>query len=293
MPAPPPAARPRTLLQLADCRVLALDHRCAPRADRIRENLARERLPESTGPRRRRRQTVASVGRLGAGGRRHGARSLVGRPAVRPDPARCAVQRVGIVRRHPDVPGIAAVATSQHWRQQQRLLLQALWPLLRPGGTLLYVTCSIFPEEGETVIAAFCSHQADCVRQSISTPGPTASRRCRNLLPTSTGQREHDGFFYALLSKQTVNRRSFVAALGVAVLVDLGEPGQRRHRSHQCATGYHRRARCRSRCRSQRGGHSERHRRARPAPGVRPAPAVRPTPGAAIRCCCRRTSSCR
>ena len=71
-----------------------------------------------------------------------------------------------------DIPtcrGIANVAIIATLAAQQRLLLQALWPLLRPGGTLLYVTCSIFPEEGEAVIAAFCSHQADCVRQSIST----------------------------------------------------------------------------------------------------------------------------
>jgi len=68
---------------------------------------------------------------------------------------------------------------------------------------LLYVTCSIFPEEGEAVIAAFCSHQADCVRQPVSTSWLNGQTTDSQLLPTSTGAREHDGFFYALLSRQT------------------------------------------------------------------------------------------
>jgi len=86
---------------------------------------------------------------------------------------------------------------------QQLLLLRALWPLLRPGGTLLYVTCSIFPEEGEAVIAAFCSHLADCVRKPVSTSWSDGQAILSQLLPTSTDAREHDGFFYALLSRQT------------------------------------------------------------------------------------------
>jgi 16S rRNA (cytosine967-C5)-methyltransferase len=109
----------------------------------------------------------------------------------------------GIVRRHPDVPWQRRRGDVATLAAQQRRLLEALWPLLGPGGTLLYVTCSIFPEEGEQVTAAFCSHQADCVREPVSTSWPDGQTILSQLLPTSTDLREHDGFFYALLSKQS------------------------------------------------------------------------------------------
>src|SRR5690606_9470114 len=86
---------------------------------------------------------------------------------------------------------------------RQRRLLDALWPTLKPGGTLLYVTCSIFPEEGEEVIAAFCSHQADCSREPVTAPWMDDRPGLAQLLPTSTDVREHDGYFYARLKKRT------------------------------------------------------------------------------------------
>ena len=109
----------------------------------------------------------------------------------------------GIVRRHPDVrwlrrPGdIAALA-----RLQARLL-DALWPLLKPGGRLLYVSCSVFKAEGQTQIDAFLQRQADA-RVPIQPPSPG------HLLPVpdnETGVRSThpgaspDGFFLALLQK--------------------------------------------------------------------------------------------
>jgi 16S rRNA (cytosine967-C5)-methyltransferase len=75
-------------------------------------------------------------------------------------------------------------------------MLDALWPLLKPSGHLLFVTCSIFTEEGERQIEQFLSRWPDAKR--CDAPGI--------LLPQSSmgeGQPGHDGFYYALLERQT------------------------------------------------------------------------------------------
>jgi 16S rRNA (cytosine967-C5)-methyltransferase len=95
---------------------------------------------------------------------------------------------------------------------QQRRLLEALWPLLAPGGRLLYCTCSVFREEGSAQVDAFLQRHAD----AHARPAPG------HLLPTHHSQGDgvgengtlgagadpaplidHDGFFYALLAKQS------------------------------------------------------------------------------------------
>ncbi|MEL5848053.1 MAG: 16S rRNA (cytosine(967)-C(5))-methyltransferase RsmB [Candidatus Igneacidithiobacillus chanchocoensis] len=94
----------------------------------------------------------------------------------------------GIIRRHPDIlhrPSDLATLT-----QEQARLLRGVWPLLRPGGRLLYCTCSVLPEENGEQIAAFLDEQADARLQVH----PLSGQR----LP---GQDGMDGFFYALLGK--------------------------------------------------------------------------------------------
>ena len=72
-------------------------------------------------------------------------------------------------------------------------MLDALWRLLAPGGTLLYATCSIFNEENEGQVRAFLlRHPDDAERSTLPEPLSDGS-----LLPDA----EHDGFFYALLRK--------------------------------------------------------------------------------------------
>jgi 16S rRNA (cytosine967-C5)-methyltransferase len=191
-----PGGKTTHLLQLADCQVLAIDQD-PQRIGRIQENLRREQLPAH--PQWPPPAWGAVVQTADA---RQPENWWDGVPfdKILLD-APCSAS--GIVRRHPDVPwhrnrrDIATLAA------QQALLLKALWPLLRPGGTLLYVTCSIFPEEGEAVIAAFTSHQADCIRAPVATSWSTGQPIQSQLLPTSTDAREHDGFFYAILSKRT------------------------------------------------------------------------------------------
>ena len=80
---------------------------------------------------------------------------------------------------------------------QTRLLL-GVWPLLKPRGTLLYATCSIFKEENSTVIGRFLDQQPDAVHQALDPPWGEASSYGKQLLPSSGGS---DGLFYALLQK--------------------------------------------------------------------------------------------
>lgn len=106
----------------------------------------------------------------------------------------------GIVRRHPDVRWLRRATDVDPLVAIQRQLLDALWPLLRPGGRLVYATCSVFKAEGAEQAAAFLGRHTDAVLQ----PSPG------HLLPTQSeapGQFPHnvpggyDGFFYACFSK--------------------------------------------------------------------------------------------
>jgi 16S rRNA (cytosine967-C5)-methyltransferase len=92
----------------------------------------------------------------------------------------------GVVRRHPDIKYLRRESDIRRFAGLQSEILDRLWPLLKPGGKLLYATCSLFPEENGAQIDAFL------VRQ------PAARQLAEEkLLP----REEHDGFFYALLQK--------------------------------------------------------------------------------------------
>jgi 16S rRNA (cytosine967-C5)-methyltransferase len=106
----------------------------------------------------------------------------------------------GIVRRHPDVRWLRRPDDVAELAAQQSRLLQALWPLVRPGGRLLFCTCSVFKAEGQDQVQAFLARH----RQAQLLPSPG------HLLPgMGTAQAslpdnaicEHDGFFYALLQR--------------------------------------------------------------------------------------------
>ncbi len=109
----------------------------------------------------------------------------------------------GVIRRHPDIKllrrdsDIAALAATQ------ARLLEALWPLLEPGGMLLYVTCSVFALENEAVVAAFLE-KTDDARPSSLLPNNNIRALMQprgpgfQLLP---GTRGMDGFYYAGLAK--------------------------------------------------------------------------------------------
>jgi 16S rRNA (cytosine967-C5)-methyltransferase len=112
----------------------------------------------------------------------------------------------GIVRRHPDIPWLRRPADVAHLATLQARLLRALWPLLGVGGRLLYVVCSLFPEEGPEQIARFTAEHPDARGaplpagtpsvQLLPTPAAAPAWDGVSALPTL-----HDGFFYALLRK--------------------------------------------------------------------------------------------
>ncbi len=101
----------------------------------------------------------------------------------------------GIVRRHPDIRWLRRATDVTATAALQQQILQALWGTLKPEGHLLYVTCSIFPEEGQQQIDHFLTQQAD----AVLLPQSPLQR-----LPTvdTPEQAGGDGFFYALLQKR-------------------------------------------------------------------------------------------
>ncbi|MEP6964933.1 MAG: 16S rRNA (cytosine(967)-C(5))-methyltransferase RsmB, partial [Polaromonas sp.] len=179
-----PGGKTAHLLELADCDVTALDID-ARRCQRIAQNLQRLGLQ---------------------------ARIVVG-DAARPDDwwdgrpydgilldAPCTAS--GIVRRHPDVRWLRRPTDIGQLAAIQARLLATLWPLLRPGGRLLYCTCSVFRAEGERQVQTFVAHHTDAAL--MPSPG--------HLLPQSGAgatvfpdnlMGEHDGFYYALLEKRS------------------------------------------------------------------------------------------
>jgi len=106
----------------------------------------------------------------------------------------------GIVRRHPDIRWLRRPDDVRALAQTQAELLHALWPLLKPGGRLLYATCSIFRAEGSEQIDAFLQRQGpEAVRLDPDSPGhlvPLADNGS-----TDPEAALADGFFYALLHK--------------------------------------------------------------------------------------------
>ena len=93
----------------------------------------------------------------------------------------------GIVRRHPDIVFLRREEDINNLVKTQRAILENAWQMLRNQGLLLYLTCSIFPEEGEQQIQEFVQAHPNALR--LEAPG--------QLLPKA----HHDGFFYGLLKK--------------------------------------------------------------------------------------------
>jgi 16S rRNA (cytosine967-C5)-methyltransferase len=73
----------------------------------------------------------------------------------------------GAIRRHPDVPHLKLPEDVARLSVVQENLLQAAIDMLRPGGTLVYCTCSLEPEEGPQRIEALFRAGAPVVRRGI------------------------------------------------------------------------------------------------------------------------------
>jgi 16S rRNA (cytosine967-C5)-methyltransferase len=101
----------------------------------------------------------------------------------------------GVIRRHPDIKVLRRPADVDRALVLQARLLRALWPLLAPGGRLLYATCSVLQRENDAQIAAFRAEQ-----EGVEPVEGVASMQ---LLPEEAGG---DGFYYAWLRKPHVLR---------------------------------------------------------------------------------------
>lgn len=98
----------------------------------------------------------------------------------------------GIVRRHPDIRWLRRKTDTRQLTTLSSEILDNLWQMLRPDGKLLFVTCSLWPQESEAQAAAFAARHMDAVR--LDAPG--------QLLPSSGAGLDHDGLFYALFQKR-------------------------------------------------------------------------------------------
>ncbi|WP_272674806.1 MULTISPECIES: 16S rRNA (cytosine(967)-C(5))-methyltransferase RsmB [unclassified Providencia] len=98
----------------------------------------------------------------------------------------------GVIRRHPDIKWLRRDSDINELAQLQAQILEAIWPYLKPGGTLLYATCSIMPEENGNQIQNFLSKHNDASLNDGTDAG-------LQVLPSTNGG---DGFFYARLVKK-------------------------------------------------------------------------------------------
>ena len=101
----------------------------------------------------------------------------------------------GVIRRHPDIKWLRRDTDIAELATLQKQILAAIWPRLKPGGTLLYATCSVLPEENREQIRAFLAGHADA---RLTDTGDEA----RPGLQCFPAPDEGDGFFYAKIMKE-------------------------------------------------------------------------------------------
>lgn len=169
-----PGGKTAHLLERHDLELTALEVD-ARRARRIEENLARLRLSAQ----------------VKIGDARQPGQWWDGRPFAR-ILADVPCSASGVVRRHPDIKWLRREADVAAFAQSQAAILDALWPLLAPGGKMLYCTCSVFSAENGGQVRAFQARHPDARR--LPTGGELPELQ---LLPGAL----HDGFYYALLEK--------------------------------------------------------------------------------------------
>lgn len=191
-----PGGKTTHLLELADIHCVAIDvdaHRC----ERIKENLERLGLTAE----------VCAVGLEDyASGLLTTATEGDTPSAPEPEPVLLfdrilldvPCSATGIIRRHPDIKWLRRRTDINPLAEHQLLLLQTAFRLLKHGGTLLYATCSVLPQENERVILKFLKETPEACLQPLALNGGLSTPAGRQLFPAVNG---HDGFFYARLSR--------------------------------------------------------------------------------------------
>jgi len=175
-----PGGKAAHVLESADVRLTALD-RDAARLPRLHENFARLGVAADV------RAADAAAPAAWWDGTPY-ERILLDAP--------CSAS--GVVRRQPDIKLHRRAADLPALAATQTALLDALWPLLAPGGRLVYATCSLFRVENADVIAGFTRRHADAGTSPVPIGWRAAGAGAQNL----PGENGMDGFFYAVLEKK-------------------------------------------------------------------------------------------
>ncbi len=104
----------------------------------------------------------------------------------------------GVIRRHPDIKFLRRLDDIEALRGRQAAILQASWEMLRPGGRLVYATCSVLPAENAEQMTAFVEARPDATPFMPAANWGRVSGPGRQILP---GEAEMDGFYYAVVDK--------------------------------------------------------------------------------------------
>ncbi|WP_115716913.1 16S rRNA (cytosine(967)-C(5))-methyltransferase RsmB [Gallaecimonas mangrovi] len=174
-----PGGKTAHILELADAEVLALDV-SESRLQRVTENLSRLKLQADV---------VAgdAASRDWWDGKAFD-RILLDAPC----------SATGVIRRHPDIRWLRRDQDINELSKLQARILDNCWAMLKPGGTLLYATCSVLPQENKEQISAFLARTKDAELRPI-VAGESEQQPGWQLLP---GDNKMDGFFYARVLKK-------------------------------------------------------------------------------------------
>jgi len=182
-----PGGKTAHILEMVDCEVVALDID-AERCELIHQNLNRVGLNAKV--------MVADASKPGTW---FDTKNDALYDAILLD-APCTAS--GIVRRHPDIRWLRRETDIVQLAEIQRHLLSTLWGLVKPGGRLLYCTCSVFKAEGQDQADLFISNN----KNAVLLPSPGHLITGNNVKMSGVSDNvltNHDGFFYALFEKHS------------------------------------------------------------------------------------------